>query len=121
MNLSAKIQFDSPELAHYLKPNEYNIPTDLAKFIVNSQTRMINVKSNYPSKYETLTCDSCKIYKCDQKHLLNCEALKIGNKNYPEYKELFGTNIGKIIQIAKIMKEHLDRKTEALNGPSAPI
>ena len=53
--------------------------------------------------------------ECDQKHLLECEALIENNqlvKETPKYSDIFEEDIEKIIHTAKIIQENFKKKKE---------
>ena len=107
-------------MAEYLLPTENGISANLAKFIAQIQSQMIDgVKANFSRKYEgNLMCDSCKQSECNQQHLLECPVLIGKNENLtyiPNYSDVFGNDISEIIYIAQLMRENLKMKKDMEN------
>ena len=112
--------FSELKMAEYLLPSENCISANLAKFIAQIQSQMIDgVKANFSRKYEgNLMCDSCRKSECNQKHLLECPVLIGCNESLtyiPNYSDLFGNDLHEIVYIAQLMKENLRKKREIEN------
>ena len=79
---------------------------------------MLDVASNYPNKYSSRLCQLCRDEKSldSQEHLLHCP--KLGSDNQVmkkmEYRNIFGDDIEKQIEVAKVLKEHLRMINEML-------
>ena len=82
-----------------------------AKFLFALRCRMIDVKVNYKNKYSDNICPCCHVEVDDQEHLLSCSELDeegtlVGSS--PHYQDLFGNNIEKQINIARILKKRFE-------------
>ena len=58
--------FEKFEIQDYLLP-DINISNEDRKFLISLQCRMIEIKSNFPSKYKDLTCEA----GCGEKETMN--------------------------------------------------
>ena len=106
----------SLEMAPYLTSNNEEFSLKTASFIAKLQTHMVeNIKCNFKEQYKpNLTCNSCLISECNQKHLLECSAL-IGRNELltyiPNYNDIFDNeNCTEQEYIGRLMMENLRRK-----------
>ena len=87
------IEHSSLKIQSYLLPeNVWNI--QLAKFLFQARTRMLEVKCNYKEKYtrEGLQCELGCSEQDNQEHLLTCEQIietSVSEERVPEYKEQY--------------------------------
>ena len=58
--------------------------------------------------YDNLSCEICMQENETQQHILKCE--KIDKERSPEYKEIFGKNVEKQVEIAKVFNEKIKRR-----------
>ena len=109
-------QYNELKMAPYLSPNDEYIDFKTASFIAKTQTYMVeNIKCNYKEKFKpNLTCKSCLISECNQKHLLYCSKLLGSNElvtYIPEYSDIFDDdNISEQNYIATLLMENLTQK-----------
>ena len=113
----SELTFKKLELAKYLTPSVQDISVEMCKFIIKVQMRMLEVKCNFPSKYEDLLCNMCKITECSQEHLLECKVLngEMSIENV-RYNDIYGENIENMVIVAKKLKRNLRMKIELENG-----
>ena len=83
-------------LQEYLKPENVQ-SVNLSKFLFQSRTRMLEVKTNFRNdfKNEDLNCPLKCQNEDDQKHLLECDKIDancIIGVEAPEYRYIFGNN-----------------------------
>ena len=77
--------------------------------------RMLEVKCNFPGKYEDLLCNLCQFTECSQEHLLQCRLLnseKQVNIENMRYEEIYGENIENMLIVANQLKRNLRKKIE---------
>ena len=110
--------FYNLNLADYLQPSETELSIELAKFIVEIQTRMIReVKCNFPNEHASLICDLCE-EQCNQQHLLECKQLLGGNElltYIPDYGDIFDGDLEEKLYIGQLMMNNLLRKRQHIN------
>ena len=79
---------------------------------------MLDLATNYPNKYKSKLCQLCRDGKSldSQEHLLNCPKLRNENQVLGKmaYKDLFGDDIGKQIEVAKVLKEQFKKRKDML-------
>ena len=101
----------------YLKPNTSSI--EESKFTFLARSRMIPVRNNFKGQY-THTDTLCPMGCMDedtQQHLLVCEELKETNALVPEvplYEHLFGNDLGKMLNISRILKSAMKKRKKIL-------
>ena len=104
------IQYDFFKLQRYFLPNQ--IDAQLAKFSFLCRTRMLKVGANYKAGNPNPQCPLCKNNYDSQNHLLSCPEL-VGDKvcqEVPEYNDLFGENLEKMMTIVKCLKQNYKRR-----------
>ena len=74
-------------------PNEEKMNIDIAKFLEKIQTHMIkNVKAIFKEQFKPdLVCSACKSNECNQRHLVECQALIGSNELFsftPNYVDI---------------------------------
>jgi hypothetical protein len=107
------IQYDQLIMQKYLLP--LSMPTQLAKFLFLSRTRMLQVGANFKGSNPNPVCPLCKSSYDSQNHLLVCPILIKNNeicKEIPNYDDLFCQNLTKMSQIAKILSEKYKKRTK---------
>ena len=77
--------FEKFEIQDYLLP-DINISNEDRKFLISLQCRMIEIKSNFPSKYKDLTCESGCGENETMNHIMRCNILQ---DKYAENNEVF--------------------------------
>ena len=107
-------------LQEYLKPENVQ-SVKLSKFLFQSRTRMLEVKTNFRNdfKNEDLNCPLKCQNEDDQKHLLECNKIDanciIGVKAH-EYKDIFGNNVGKQMKIAAMLQTRMQKRKKMLTN-----
>ena len=107
-----ELEYSYLEMQRYLRPSQINITQQEAITIFRLRTRMTNVKANFKGKYDDLSCEICKQEDETQQHILKCE--KIDKERSPEYNEIFGENVEKQVEIAKVFNEKIKRRNRIL-------
>ena len=113
---TTSLDFLQVAMALYLLPNE-DVTIQIAKFIDQIQCRIIReVKCNFRNYHkDNILCNTCKISKCTNSHLLNCQKLIGGNQlvtYIPNYEDIFINNTREQAYIASLMFHNLRRKKE---------
>ena len=103
-----------------LKLQEYletrNLSVQETKFLFALRSRMINVKVNYREKHIDMLCPCCKMEDDSQEHLLSCSGIKADGilaSSVPVYQDLFGNNIEKQVNLARILKKRFEQRKSA--------
>ena len=84
---------------------------------------MINVAKNYG---RLASCPVCRTKESDtQEHIFNCIILKLSSKllynmNNIDYSDIFSNNLPKLIQIAKIGEDILQKRKKILTTDDIP-
>jgi hypothetical protein len=105
-------------LQEYLKPENVK-SVNLSKFLFQSRTRMLEVKTNFrnDTKNEDMSCPlNCKD-EDDQKHLLECDQIDancIIGEDVPKYEDLFGNNVVKQMKIAPMLQSRLQKRKKRI-------
>ena len=107
------------EIQPYLLPNKMSTnssdSTQLCKFTFSLRCRMVQVRDNYKSSNESLTCELCNSHIDSQKNLLVCKALNSDNSivaTSPDYEDLFCCDPEKQLTLAifLIEKDKISKK-----------
>ena len=92
----------------------------LAKFIFQERTRMLEFRVNYKQKY-TRTGYQCEVgcsVEYGQEHLLVCPVIpddSIAFESVPIFEDLFSANVESQLRVASIMKEIFHKRKNILN------
>ena len=117
------IKYDKLKIAPYLKNS--NFRNEEKSLLFNLRTRMVNVKSNFPSQYDDMSCGLCGQNESQtQEHLLNCSQLisncpQLYNNRVVQYSDIFqGVNkqlrcMQLFVNIMKV-KEKLEEKSNTV-------
>ena len=118
-NTQSKIRdvvYTELSLQPYLQ--SHDISNDMASFIFQSRSRMLDVRTNYRGSYPNGQhfCQAClnKNEPETQQHILKCEALEYGEINSEElkYEELYGQDVFQLQKICKILKDKLIKENK---------
>ena len=105
-------------MQEYLRPE--NVQTvNLSKFLFQSRTRMLQVKTNFKNdhKSEDLNCP----LKCpnvdDQKHLFQCDKIDaecIIGLDAPQYLDIFGNDVAKQMKVAAMLQTRMQKRRKMM-------
>ena len=106
-------------LQEYLRPKNVS-GIQLAKFLFQSRSRMLQVKANFSQKYknEEMGCPLKCNKRDSQEHLLECEKINpnaINKSKEPLYRDLFSKEVEKQKEVAIILKNNLQNRKELLD------
>jgi predicted CopG family antitoxin len=107
-------------LQEYLKPENVQ-SVNLSKFLFQSRTRMLEVKTKLRNdfKNEDLNCPLKCQNEDDQKHLLECDKIDancIIGVEAPEYRDIFGNNVGKQMKIAAMLQTRMQKRKKIMTS-----
>ena len=88
----------------YLKALNFKIKIEEKQDIFNSRIGASDVKINFKGKYENLECDICKNENETQIHLIECNEINKGKKEYgkpPDYEEMLETSVQNQLKIVR--------------------
>ena len=110
------IKYKKLEMQQYMKDPNFSINN--IKLLFKLRTRMVQVKRNFKSAFQSLVCDLCEIEEDDQHHLLSCQVLlkqcsELYNDISVEYNDLFSTS-EKQLQAVKLFKKVLQIREKLL-------
>ena len=112
------IQHHSLQLQSYFSPDNV-INVQLAKFIFQARSRMLDLRGNFKQKYRNndLNCElGCKKEET-QEHLLTCEMLDDNSVSIPQvlkYDDLFSNQLEKQLKVACIMRDRSGRRKDKI-------
>ena len=116
------IVYQSLEIQPYLLPNQMSTnlsdSTQLCKLTFSLRCRMVQVKENFKSSNESLTCDLCYSHVDSQKNLLVCKDLNDDNcivATPPRYEDLFCCDPEKQLSLASILREKLKIRKDKIS------
>ena len=99
----------------YSLPHVKNV--QMAKFIFQARSRMLDVKANFGKKLPCPVCQNPNTTDT-QRHLLACEKLcdnvMVLGGHVPVYEDLFSKEVKKVIRIGLILSQHFDRRKQIL-------
>ena len=77
--------------------------------IFRTRTRMLDIKGNFPNKYQDKICRACNLQEETQKHVLE-ECTELNKISYPISKEMiFEDNILKLQKITKEIEKKMNK------------
>ena len=86
---------------------------------------MLPVKCNFKIGLSDYKCRKCDTEEEDQKHLLNCPALRdnsvLHHTDIPEYEILYGDNPKELMILGNILRTKFELLTKNQTKPSAHI
>ena len=104
------------EIQSYLEASDLSVHE--AKFLFALRSRMIDVRTNYREKYFLKACPCCQLTDDTQEHLLDCYVLEEEGTmvdELPQYDDLFGANIEKQTNIARILRKKFSLRNKKEN------
>ena len=116
------IEHTTLSIQEYLLPPQV-VEIQLAKFLFQSRTRMLECKDNFSHKYklEEMGCPLGCNTKDSQKHLFECDKLItscVTKNNQPSYEDLFSDNVSSQLEVATILRERLKTRKEQIDQSS---
>ena len=76
---------------------------------------MLDVRKNYETKYvNNMTCPACHSHTDTQQELLNCSALKTGDKPI-KYSDLFSKDLNTVSKALKIYQTKWKKREKLLS------
>ena len=77
--------------------------------IFRARTRMLDIKGNFPGKYQNNICRACTLVEETQKHILE-ECIELNSTSYPITKEMiFDNNIIKLQEITREIEQKMSK------------
>ena len=100
-------------------PNEENLTIEDKHYIFAIRNRMIQIPTNFPSKYENKN-ENCLI--CGKKeimeHLYSCKWDQKNNET--KYENIFGNNVKKMKKVYNQFRQKYENREKHINHPRDP-
>ena len=112
---SKNINYENLQVQSYLLDTKFK--TDEKQLLFRLRTRMTNVKLNFRSSHQDLTCNLCKSESLQSDlHLLECETLikecpELRNDMDSEYEDIFG-RLSEQLSATKLYTSVFETKTK---------
>ena len=107
--------FEKFEIQDYLLP-DINISNEDRKFLISLQCRMIEIKSNFPSKYKDLTCEAGCGENETMNHIMRCNILQDKySENNEVFENIYTCDINKKLIIMNIFKNNLNKRRKTIH------
>ena len=106
-----KVKHERLEMQKYLKASNFKIKIEEKQEIFKMRSRVSDVKMNFKGKYENLECDICQNEYETQIHLIECNEINKGKKEYekpPDYEEMLKTNVQNQLEIVRNFLQNMD-------------
>ena len=114
-----EIKYREIKMADYLMPNEENLTIEDKHYIFAIRNRMIQIPTNFPSKYENKN-ENCLI--CGKKeimeHLYSCKWDQKNNET--KYENIFGNNVKKMKKVYNQFRQKYENREKHINHPRDP-
>ena len=100
------------KMQDYFLPNSIkNVTMQEIQLIFQMRSKVINLKLNMKSKYETLKCQACLLENESQQHVYECEQIwskrDIKNIEKPMYENIIWGNVIQKIKVARIFNKNM--------------
>ena len=100
------------KMQDYFLPNSIkNVTMQEIQLIFQMRSKVINLKLNMKSRYETLECQACLLENESQQHVYECEQIwskrDIKNIEKPMYENIIWGNVIQKIKVARIFNENM--------------
>ena len=114
-----EIKYREIKMADYLMPNEENLTIEDKHYIFAIRNRMIQIPTNFPSKYENKN-ENCLI--CGKKeimeHLYSCKWDQKNNET--KYENIFGDNVKKVKKVYNQFRQKYENREKHINMINHP-
>ena len=107
--------FEKFEIQDYLLP-DINISNEDRKFLISLQCRMIEIKSNFPSKYKDLTCEAGCEENEKMNHIMRCNILQDKySENNEVFENIYTCDIKKQLIVMNMFKNNLNKRRKIIH------